>query len=185
MDAILRRKMNEDKEKRLIEKYPRIFARGEYRPEGAKYPYAYPSVGDGWFDILDAACGLIKSHLKNLESSGYRVLDSRNDFEDGDFDEDDKVVWAVQALQIKEKFGGLRFYTSGGDDYTRGIIAMAESMSYRTCEVCGSPGEPRNDGWVKTLCEEHHAADRKAREEREREYARKRKLKATQNKVEQ
>ena len=61
----------------------------------------------------------------------------------------------VIATQIKEKFGTLRFYYLGGDDYCRGIESMAESMSAVTCEVCGSPGKLRKGGWVQTLCDEH------------------------------
>jgi hypothetical protein len=61
----------------------------------------------------------------------------------------------VVATQIKEKFGTLRFYYWGGDDYCRGVESMAESMSAVTCEVCGSPGKLRNGGWIQTLCDEH------------------------------
>ena len=61
----------------------------------------------------------------------------------------------VIATQIKEKFGTLRFYYWGGDDYCRGVESMAESMSAVTCEVCSSPGKLRHGGWVQTLCDEH------------------------------
>lgn len=61
----------------------------------------------------------------------------------------------VIAVQIKEKFGTLRFYTSGGDDYVYGVLAMAESMSAVLCEECGKPGITRTDGWHRTLCDEH------------------------------
>jgi hypothetical protein len=56
---------------------------------------------------------------------------------------------------VKEKFGGLRFYTNGYTDVINGMISMAESMSYRTCEVCGSPGRSNNYGWISTLCDTH------------------------------
>lgn len=61
----------------------------------------------------------------------------------------------IHIDQIKEKFGGLRFYYSGGDDEIAGMVRMAESMSYRLCEVCGSPGRPNKEGWIQTLCKEH------------------------------
>jgi hypothetical protein len=61
----------------------------------------------------------------------------------------------VIATQIKEKFGELRFYYYGGDDYCSGVESMAESMSAVTCEVCGSSGKLRNGGWIRTLCDEH------------------------------
>jgi hypothetical protein len=60
--------------------------------------------------------------------------------------------------QVKEKFGTLRFYYTGGDDYISGMVRMAESMSGVTCEECGAPGEQNDGGWIRTLCEEHGAS---------------------------
>ena len=59
------------------------------------------------------------------------------------------------AVQVKEKFGTLRFYYDGGDHVTQGIVMMAESLSAVTCEQCGAPGQPDTRGWVKTLCDKH------------------------------
>jgi hypothetical protein len=61
----------------------------------------------------------------------------------------------VIAAQVKEKFGTLRFYYSGGDDIIDGMVRMAESMSAVTCEECGSPGTRTTGGWIRTLCETH------------------------------
>lgn len=63
----------------------------------------------------------------------------------------------VVAVQIKEKFGTLRFYYGGGDNTVHGMVRMAESMSAVTCEECGSPGEIYVDGWHLTLCPQHAA----------------------------
>jgi len=35
---------------------------------------------------------------------------------------------AVKIVQVKSKFGGLRFYIDGGDDYVRGMIRLAEYL---------------------------------------------------------
>ncbi len=64
----------------------------------------------------------------------------------------------VVAIQVKEKFGTLRFYYSGGDDFVSGIERMAESMSACMCEECGAPGKSRRGGWIQTLCDEHAKA---------------------------
>jgi len=61
----------------------------------------------------------------------------------------------VVASQIKEKFGTLRFYYNGGDDYIRGLVSMAEGFSSRTCENCGNPGRRRGVGWLYTACDLH------------------------------
>jgi len=64
----------------------------------------------------------------------------------------------VTVDQVKEKFGTLRFYYSGGDDYVSGLVSMAESMSAVTCEECGNPGKQVGGGWITTLCKEHAEA---------------------------
>ena len=50
-------------------------------------------------------------------------------------------------FQIKEKFGGLRFYSTVG-------MGDIEDQSYFICEECGKPGTLRDTGWWKTLCDE-------------------------------
>jgi hypothetical protein len=69
--------------------------------------------------------------------------------------EDLEEIPPVVAVQIKEKFGTLRFYYDGGDEYIAGVLSMAESMSARTCEQCGSLGTARGGGWIRTLCDKH------------------------------
>ena len=55
-------------------------------------------------------------------------------------------------LQIKEKFGELRLYTSGNHSK---VISALESISYQTCENCGSMSQiGHTSGWIFTLCKE-------------------------------
>ena len=61
----------------------------------------------------------------------------------------------VVAVQVKEKYGTLRFYYDGGDEFINGVTTMAEYLSARTCESCGAPGKMRKGGWIRTLCDEH------------------------------
>jgi hypothetical protein len=61
----------------------------------------------------------------------------------------------VVVEQVKEKFGTLRFYYRGGDDYVDGVVRMGEAMTAVTCETCGAPGRQRGGGWIVTLCDEH------------------------------
>lgn len=65
------------------------------------------------------------------------------------------AIRQVVASQVKEKFGTLRFYYNGGDYCIDGMVRMAESMSYRTCELCGAPGKANRHGWITTLCDTH------------------------------
>ena len=64
--------------------------------------------------------------------------------------------WDKQICQVKEKFGGLRFYINDTPDEVNDVIRKYESLSYKTCEICGEKGEIRKGGWWKTLCEKHH-----------------------------
>ena len=64
----------------------------------------------------------------------------------------------ITVVQVKEKFGALRFYIeqcpeSVFDEAER-LISEAEHLSARTCEVCGQPGKVREGGWLITLCDD-------------------------------
>ncbi len=63
--------------------------------------------------------------------------------------------WDGNVAQVKEKFGGLRFYIGAGNDAIWDRVHLAEENSYKICEVCGKPGILRESGWYKTLCDEH------------------------------
>ncbi len=60
------------------------------------------------------------------------------------------------TTQVKEKFGGLRFYHQGTPSTLR-IARAVEQMSYGVCETCGAPGRLRKGGWARTLCDDHAA----------------------------
>lgn len=90
----------------------------------------------------------------------------------------DKVYPGWTLSQIKEKFGGLRFYAEAPafrdqkpgdkqdeiwydqwrDRYYANFQAICDAIEgacHDLCEVCGDPGELVGDGFVHTLCEEH------------------------------
>lgn len=92
--------------------------------------------GDGWFTLLDDLCTKIDEECLRQGLTDRQL---------------------VQAVQIKEKFGGLRFYLSQATSEIGNLIHEAEDLSYKTCEVCGHPGEPRRSGWIKTLCDNCYA----------------------------
>ena len=57
--------------------------------------------------------------------------------------------------QIKEKYGSLRLYDVGEDSP---LESVTDHLSTCICEECGAPGRERDDGWIRTLCDEHAAA---------------------------
>ncbi len=123
---------------------------------------------DGWFIILNNACSLIESYIKSIKDNNKFRLEMKEKIENGQEVHEHwrkeyelnklepKLIPSFQAIQIKEKFGTLRFYYSGGDEYISGIINFAENMSGEICEVCGNKGKLRNGSWIKTLCDEHN-----------------------------
>jgi hypothetical protein len=101
----------------------------------------YVEIGSGWNTLVYTLCNAIDSYLENVNP--YR---ERKKLE---------KVPQVVVVQIKEKFGGLRFYYDGGDEYVRGLCDMAERTSYVTCEQCGNPGVLRGGYWMHTACDIH------------------------------
>lgn len=156
--------MSPEKIQYLETTYPKIFSKTEMYP-------CHISTGDGWFVIIDNLCRAIQKHIdfrqRNIEWTiqfNQKMEIARNDdwqtwpsYNAREPKPVDKPIEQLVATQIKEKFGGLRFYCNGGDEFTEGLIQMAEIMADCTCEVCGKPGSARNSGWIKTLCDEHDA----------------------------
>lgn len=57
------------------------------------------------------------------------------------------------VTQVKEKFGGLRYYTNRGNDRLYAFVHLAERLANATCENCGRLGRERPGGWIQTLCD--------------------------------
>ena len=125
--------MKQELDKLLCERYPKMMVNRNLPMQETCMCWGF-ECGDGWFNILDQLMGNIQHHI-----------DWKNKKEE--------VVAQVTLDQVKEKFGTLRFYYSGGDDIIDGMVRMAESMSGVTCEECGNPGKSRGGGWIHTYCE--------------------------------
>lgn len=97
----------------------------------------YFECGDGWFDII---YNLAYQLEKEINKISKEELD----------------LGLCTAVQIKEKYGTLRFYMSTETDKMSKLIAKAEARSEVTCEKCGDKGKLRTDGWYTTLCTEHY-----------------------------
>ncbi len=93
----------------------------------------------GWWPMLETLCATIQDHIDHSKGKCSQVI----------------------VEQIKEKFGTLRFYASGGDEFTDGAISFAESLSNQMCEECGAPGKRIGGDWIRTLCN-FHLAEREA-----------------------
>lgn len=134
--------MSPEKTKILLERYPKIFRQHKLPMTQTAMCWGF-DCGDGWFHILDALCASIENALYNAREN--------------DKDSDKENV-GLEATQVKEKYGTLRFYygvggvSEGYARYIDGLVSMAEHMSGRTCERCGAPGKTVGGGWLTTLC---------------------------------
>lgn len=62
-----------------------------------------------------------------------------------------------RIVQVKQKFGELRFYAHGLTGYEQAFVTEMENKSLYICEICGSENDTvaaRNDYWILTLCDE-------------------------------
>jgi cell division ATPase FtsA len=122
-----------------------------------KYNEMATQCKSGIFDMFEKDM----ESVTNQEYKEKRLQDIIKD----NFREVPELIPQVTLDQVKEKFGTLRFYYTGGDDYISGLVSMAESMSGVLCETCGKPGTSTRGGWIKTACKEHGGIDYEESEE--------------------
>lgn len=115
-------------------------ARARLHALQTRYPSMFPSElaflhDDGWCALLETLCRHIQPIL------------------------DTEPQASMQVLQVKEKFGTLRFYYSlqnATDELSqriRAAVNQAESASGHICERCGCAGTLQTDAsWWRTLC---------------------------------
>jgi hypothetical protein len=123
--------MRRELEQRLVECWPSWFkVTGDPRETRMGDRFAH---GDGWFDIVWRLCKDLEPLVAEVEKAGRRF----------------------EVLQVKQKFGGLRFYVNHGTDAIRNLIEAAQLESVRTCELCGQTGSRRDGDWIPAVCDEH------------------------------
>jgi hypothetical protein len=133
--------MNEDQEFIDYEKFAERLEKSYPKMYGGQYGGF--AIGKGWWPIIESLSANIQQHIEFANSK-------------------EQVCPQVVVEQVKEKFGGLRFYYEGGDEQIHGMVRMAEEWAGMSCEDCGAPGKRRGGGWVRTLCDKHEA-ERNAR----------------------
>lgn len=121
--------MNLNKTKILLEDFPELYKQSTLSPMETCMCWGF-ECGDGWFDLI-----------YNLSKD---IVNISKD---------------IQAVQVKEKFGGLRFYWTGTnttDEQNTKIdelVEKAEMESYKICEKCGSKdGVKQTKEWIVTIC---------------------------------
>ena len=147
--------MDTELQNKLYEKYPDLFSNKNKDIMSSCMAWGI-ECNNGWYDILSSLCWMIKQHEDNIrwnqEWKQKQNKEVQKDF--GIEITGEEEYFPVKFDQIKEKYGGLRVYFSGGDEYVEGLVSMAENFSYHVCEVCGQKGNPNKGGWITTLCED-------------------------------
>ena len=128
--------MDPERDRHLVKAFPILYQGRNKRAGVEPFDMFGFECGDGWATLL----WNLSEELEWLNNTG---------------------TGEVVAVQVKEKFGGLRFYVDIVSEYVPfrdivyDLIGVAETKSYRTCEVCGSPdATQRSDGRIRTLCNE-------------------------------
>ena len=126
--------MNDKNTKKLFHDFPSFF-RYRDNPQKSLMGFGF-CCGDGWFHLIYKLCQDIESCIKLSPHP-----ESLQDFE---------------VEQVKEKFGGLRFYVGAAIRPVHDLIHKAEDKSYEICEECGKPGELVSvAGYYTTRCSTH------------------------------
>ena len=130
--------MNSANTEKLVKSFPNLYPQmHQLYPESEQVPFHF-ECGDGWLALLWELSSRIEAEIEAI-----KVAQDSND---------ENVPFAIQ---VKEKFGTLRFYMSSETEAMSKAILEAERRSGVTCEVCGELGQRRDGGWVSTLCDLH------------------------------
>lgn len=160
--------MKQHLDEQLCANYPEIF-RDRHKPMTETAMCWGFACGDGWYPLINTLCRLIMSEVKGLRRD---IAETRKNLARQDTinpwareyysaerlaDLEQKLATAEAELpiaaQVKEKFGGLRFYVDRGNDIHHAYIRFAETMSYTICEECGATRDVyQTTGWVHTVC---------------------------------
>lgn len=116
--------MNTANTKYLLDKYPNLYQQHKCPMQHTCMCWLF-ECNDGWFNLLDELSEKLT-----------------------------KVSPECQAVQVKEKYGTLRFYVDCANDEAYDIISEYEGKSANTCEHCGSTDNvTQTQGWIVTLCD--------------------------------
>jgi hypothetical protein len=135
-DIINKHKEKRMKVKEIMDKY--WFFKPDYSLQNNLMAFGFEN-DEGWYPLIDELC----SKLEKLIDEKYP------DLKEGEY--------PFQVEQVKEKYGGLRFYVSGAYEEIFDLIDEYEKKSYEICETCGEAGELKEvHGWYKTVCNKHY-----------------------------
>jgi hypothetical protein len=148
--------MKKDLQDLLFTRYPKIFRQKDLCSKTSSMSDGI-KCGDGWYQLIQDMCEQIQNRVNYINSRRQQQIKNHP-----------KTLIPIttheflcEATQVKEKFGGLRFYFDGGDDFIKGVVSLAESLSYKVCSSCGKYKNFENKrGWIYTKCKNCRAANK-------------------------
>lgn len=154
--------MNKELDEALCKDFPEIFKDRHADVSTTAMCWGF-ECRDGWEPLIRFLCEQLMMPVDRLR---YRIDHYKKDQQKNTTQEylnelENELKLEMEkipvAAQVKEKFGGLRFYVHGASEEQYDMIDIVERMSYRVCEKCGTMKDVklRNDGWYKTLCDTH------------------------------
>jgi len=151
--------MDDKLEKYLYKKYPYLFENHTKSMQETAMCWGI-STGNGWLYLIDNLCQQITSYIKrqhdDVDYYNELKLKKSSEYVIDDSCWPKEKIPLVHFEQIKEKMGGLRVYSTGGDKIIRGYIDFAEGLSYHICEDCGKFDATVGitSGWIRIICKE-------------------------------
>jgi hypothetical protein len=143
--------------KELIERYPFLIPRNVWSGKIVEnYDYDNPD----YILLDDMPAGWRKAFGEQMcEEIREELIKAQERDPEGGYDDGDKVVPYLQGyypIQIKEKYGQLRWYDNGypKDSKIYDIINKYEKISERVCINCGKPATWISTGWISPWCDD-------------------------------
>lgn len=115
----------------LCQRHPQLFQHRHADPQTCAMGWGL-QCGDGWFDLIDILCESLQQETEHGDAP------------------------QAVAMQVKQKWGRLRFSVESATERQQAMIDLAEALSARLCEQCGKPGKMQSiKGFCTVRCEEH------------------------------
>lgn len=130
--------------KELKTKYPFLIPRNRFTDKICDGIGMTQEEYENWSELDDMPDGWRKAFGEQMCEEIYQAL-----LRDGG----EEAVNKYRIIQIKEKWGYLHWYDSGGNAEINKIIRKYEDISEKTCITCGKPATKISLGWISPYCD--------------------------------
>lgn len=161
--------MSPELDKKLCAEFPEIFCDRNGNMQQTLMCWGF-DCGDGWYGIIRFLCNQLMKDYRHAKHSYEHCLKMINKVDKTAWNESLYSIYTLEnlekrkaaldnciiprAVQVKEKYGTLRFYVDRCYEMHDNYISTVEELSAYVCEECGTMQEVHtfNLGWIRTLC---------------------------------